>query len=121
MSHTQCARTQITCNAWACNNFEFTFQLMTVGLLNTKGFQNLKYCIRSKGFLEHLEAFLYPTVCEISLFGFVVKLQIPIVLGSMHVGQCDCFIIIVYNVRRDMLLPVLNHSHQKPAVAASNI
>jgi len=23
---------------------------MTVALLNTKGFQNLKYCIRSKGF-----------------------------------------------------------------------
>jgi len=43
------------------NNFEFTFQLMTVTLLNTKGFQNLKYCIRNKGFLEHLEAFLYPT------------------------------------------------------------
>jgi len=35
---------------------------MTVALLNTKGFQNLKYCIRSKGILEHLEAFLYPTV-----------------------------------------------------------
>jgi len=41
---------------------------MTAGLLNTKGFQNLKYCIRSKGILEHLEAFLYPTVHEISMF-----------------------------------------------------
>jgi len=38
-SHTQCAR-KITCNALARNNFEFTFQLMTVALLDTKGFQN---------------------------------------------------------------------------------
>jgi len=38
-------------------------------LLNTEGFQNLKCCIRSKGFLENLEAFLYPTVLEISTFG----------------------------------------------------
>jgi len=59
----------ITCNARARNNFEFTFQLTTVALLNTKGFQNLKYCTRSKGFSEHLEAFLYPIVHEISLFG----------------------------------------------------
>jgi len=36
-----------------------------------KGFQNLKYCIWSKGFLEHLEVFLYPTVHEISLFGLL--------------------------------------------------
>jgi len=42
---------------------------MTASLLNTKGFQNLRYCIRSKGLLEHLEAFLYPTVHEISMFG----------------------------------------------------
>jgi len=62
---------KITCNAQACNNFELTFQLMTVCLLNTNGFQNLKYCIRSKGFLEHLEAFLYPTVHEISVFGLL--------------------------------------------------
>jgi len=41
---------------------------MTVRLLNTEGFQNLKYCIRSKGFLEHLEALLHPTVLEISTF-----------------------------------------------------
>jgi len=41
---------------------------MTVALLNTKGFQNLKHCIRIKGFLEHLEAFLYHTVHEISVF-----------------------------------------------------
>jgi len=53
----------------ARNNFEFTFQLMTVGLLNTEGFQNLNYCIRNKRFLEHLEACLYPTVLEISAFG----------------------------------------------------
>ena len=39
--------------------------VMTVALLNAEGFQNLKYCIRSMGFLEHLEAFLYPTVHEI--------------------------------------------------------
>jgi len=51
------------------NNFEFTFQLMTAALLNTKGFQNLKYCIRSKGFLEHPEALMYPTVLEISTLG----------------------------------------------------
>jgi len=42
---------------------------MTIALLNTEGFQNLKYCIRSKGFLEHLEALLYLTVLEISAFG----------------------------------------------------
>jgi len=42
---------------------------MTAGLLNAEGFQNLKYCIRSKGFLEHLEALLYPTFLEISTFG----------------------------------------------------
>jgi len=41
-----------TCTIWAHNNFEFTFQLTTAGFLNTEGFQNLKYCIRSKGFLE---------------------------------------------------------------------
>ena len=58
-----------TCNVRARNNLKFTFQLMTVGLLNTEGFENLKYCIRSKGFLEHLEALLYPTVLEISMFG----------------------------------------------------
>jgi len=52
-----------------CNNFKFMFQLMTVGLLNTKGFQNLKHCIRNMRFFEHLEAFLYPTVHEISMFG----------------------------------------------------
>ena len=34
---------------------------MTVGLLKTEGFPNLKYCIRSKGLLEHLEAFLCPS------------------------------------------------------------
>jgi len=43
------------------------FQLITVALLNTKGFQNLKNCIKSKGFLD-LEAFLYPTVHEFSMF-----------------------------------------------------
>jgi len=52
------------------NNFEFTFQLMmAAGLLNTEGFQNLKYFIRSKAFLEHLEALLYPTVLEIYTLG----------------------------------------------------
>jgi len=63
-----------TCNARGRNHFEFTFQLMTVRLLNTEGFQNLKYCIRSKEFLEHLEALLYHTVLEISAFGDGVKL-----------------------------------------------
>jgi len=62
---------KLTCNAWTRNNFKFTFQLMTVGLLNIKGFQNLGYCIRSKGFLEHLEAFLYHTVHGISVFGLL--------------------------------------------------
>jgi len=52
-----------------CNNFEFTFQLMTAGLLNTEGFQNLKYYIKSKRFLDHLEALLYSTILEISTFG----------------------------------------------------
>jgi len=51
------------------NNFEFTFQLMTVGLLNTGGLQNLKHCISSKGFLEHQEALLCLTVLEISALG----------------------------------------------------
>ena len=39
-----------TCNVRARNNIEFTFQRMTAGLLNTEGFQNLKYCLRSKDF-----------------------------------------------------------------------
>jgi len=95
---------KIICHARACNNFEFTFQLMTVSLLNTKGFH-----IRRKGLLEHLEAFLYPTVHEISCVWFVVKLQIPTVSGSMHVERCDCLISIVHNVRREMLLPVPKH------------
>jgi len=54
-------------NACCCNNFEYTFHFMTVGLLNTAGFHNLK--CQHQGFLEHLEAFVYPTVPEISLFG----------------------------------------------------
>jgi len=58
-----------TCNVRARNNFQFTFQLVAAGLLNTEGFQNLKYCDRSKGFLEHLEILLYPTALEISTFG----------------------------------------------------
>ena len=62
-----------TCNMRARNNFEFKFQLMTVGLLNTEGFQNLKYCIGSKGFLEHPKALLYLTVLEISTFGVKLK------------------------------------------------
>jgi len=62
------------------NNFKFTFQLMTVALLNTKGFQNLKYCISSKGFLEHAETFLYLTVLEISVFGS---------LSSYRYQQCQ--------------------------------
>jgi len=57
------------CKVWARNNFEFSFQLMTAGLLNTEGFQNLKYCIRNKGFLEYIEALLYRTVLEISALG----------------------------------------------------
>jgi len=44
---------------------------MTTGSVTTEGFQNLRYCIRSKGFLEHLEAFLYPTVHEIFVFGLL--------------------------------------------------
>ena len=47
---------ETTCNVPARNNFEFTLLLMTAGLLNTEGFQKLKYCIRSKGFLEHQKA-----------------------------------------------------------------
>jgi len=92
------------------NKYECTFQLMTVALLNTKGFQNLKYYIRSKAFLEYLQAFSYPTVHEIC-FRIVVKLQIPTVSGSTHVERCDCFVTIVYSVKREMLLPVPKHSH----------
>jgi len=33
---------------------------MTAGLLNTKGFQNLKYSIRSKGFYNILKHFYIP-------------------------------------------------------------
>jgi len=40
---------------------------MTVGLLNPAGFQNLKY--QHQGIFRHLEALLYPTVLEISVFG----------------------------------------------------
>jgi len=69
LHHTCSAHIKTTCNVRARKNFEFTFQLMTAGLLNTEGFNNLKYCIRSKGFLQHLEALLYPTVLEISAFG----------------------------------------------------
>jgi len=32
---------------------------------------NLKYCIRSKGILEHLEAFLHLTVHDISVLGLL--------------------------------------------------
>jgi len=42
---------------------------------------------------------------------FVVKLQIPTVSGSTHVERCDRFVIIVYNIRREMLVPVPKHSH----------
>jgi len=45
---------ETTCNVRARNNFKFPFQLMTAGLLNAEGFQNLKHCIRSKGYSEHL-------------------------------------------------------------------
>jgi len=110
VTHAVCA-SKITYHAWACNNVEFTFQLMTAGLLNTKEFQNLKYCIRSKAILDHLEAFLYPTVHEISVgVRFVVKLQIPMVSASTHVEQCDFFIIMVYKVRIEMLC-LLQNTH----------
>ena len=58
---------------------------MIVDLLNTEGFHNLQYCIRSKGFLELLEALLYPTVLEISAFG--VKLKHIMMSGSKHVDR----------------------------------
>ena len=45
---------ETTCNVRYRNHLQFTFQLMTAGLLNVEGFQNLKHCIRSKGFSEHL-------------------------------------------------------------------
>jgi len=51
------------------------------------------------------------TVHEIICVRFVVKLQIRTVSGSTHVGRCDCSVIIVYNIRREMLLPVPKHSH----------
>jgi len=67
-SHTQSAvKDAMQCNAQPCNNFAFAFQLMTVGLLNPAGFQNLKY--QHQGIFRHLEALLYPTVLEISVFG----------------------------------------------------
>jgi len=47
----------------------------------------------------------------ISPCSFVVKIQIPMVSGSTHVERCDCFVIIVYNVRMEMLLPVPKHSY----------
>jgi len=42
VSCTLCAL-KITYNTWPSNNFEFLFQLVTVGLLSTSGFQNFKY------------------------------------------------------------------------------
>jgi len=74
-----------------CNNFEFTFQLMPVGLLNTKGFENLKCCIRSKGFVEHLKPILYPTVHEISVFSL---------LSSYIYQRCQ-----VANLWSDVIVP----------------
>jgi len=47
-----------TCDVRVHNNFEFAFQLMTVALLKTKGFQNLKYCIRSKRFRSTRSTFV---------------------------------------------------------------
>jgi len=44
---------------------------MAVGLLNTAGVQNLKY--QDQGIFITLEAVLYPTVLEISMYG--VKLR----------------------------------------------
>jgi len=78
---------------------------MTVALLNTKGFQYLKYCMMSKGFLEHLEYFYIPQFMKYQC-SIAVKLQIPTVSGSTHAERCDCFVIFVYNVRSEMLLPV---------------
>jgi len=42
------------------NNFDFTFQLTAVGLIEN---------IRTKVFLEHKETLLYPMVLELSMFG----------------------------------------------------
>ena len=50
---------EITCKCKGRNNLEFTFHLMTFSLLNSERFQNLKYFIRSKGFLAHLEKQFY--------------------------------------------------------------
>jgi len=58
------------------------FQLIAVCLLSTEGFQNLKYCVGSKGFLEHVikplrEYTAYPTVLKspVLVFGITIKLQ----------------------------------------------
>jgi len=64
-------RLKIPCNTRPRNNFAFAFQLMAVGLLNTAGVQNLKY--QDQGIFITLEAVLYPTVLEISMYG--VKLR----------------------------------------------
>jgi len=45
-------------NAWPCNNFEFTFQLIATGLLNTVGFHNLKY--QGQGILSNKKHFYLP-------------------------------------------------------------
>jgi len=61
---------KITCIVRPHNNLTFTFQLMTVSLLNTAGYQNFNY--QAKGVCEHLEALLYPIVLEISMLGIKI-------------------------------------------------
>jgi len=59
MSHTQCA----CLRKYAMHGpqqFQIYVSTDDRWFAKHKGFQNLKYCIWSKGFLEHLEVFLYP-------------------------------------------------------------
>jgi len=70
---------KITCNAGACNNVEFMFQLMTAGLLNTEGFQNFKYCIRSKGLI--LQFMISPRLSYRYQWGQVARMWSDVIVS----------------------------------------
>ena len=99
---------KITCNALARINFEFTFELMTVALLKTKAF---KILFQEQGIFRTSRSIFISHSSWNFHVRFFVKLHIPTVSSSTHVEERDCFVIIVYNVRREMLLPVPKHLH----------
>jgi len=62
-THSAQVKHTVLCIARLCKNFAFTFQLMTVGLLNTAGIQKLKY--QDHGIFRTSS---HPTVLQISVF-----------------------------------------------------